>query len=109
VYFQYLVSYSQDNCVGSYSNSFSVGSSDGTDFTITITTTDDYDMNYTLNIEKMTASIPDWFCPLFVVIILIGIVAIVVISVRNRKRKAAMQPVQPTPQPPYIPPSLPPQ
>jgi len=105
-YFQYLVMYSQDTCVGSFSDAFSVGSSDGTEFTITITTTDDYEMNYTLNIEEMTASLPAWFCPLFVVIILIGIVVIVVIAIRDRKRKAAMQSMQ---QPLYVPPPPPPQ
>lgn len=105
---QYLIAYSQENCVQSYSNEFPVGSNDGTDFTVTITTDDTFNVNYTVTIKVFAPMIPDWLVGFLVFIIIIVVVAVIGAVIRGRRRKAAQPPMMPPMQPPLEPP-LPPQ
>jgi len=104
---QYLVAYSQENCVQSYSNEFPVSSDDGTDFTVTISTSYPDDLDYTVTIKTFAPAIPDWLVGVLVFIVIIVIVAVIGAVVRGRKRKAAqaqmMPPMQPPQQPPFPP------
>jgi flagellar biosynthesis/type III secretory pathway M-ring protein FliF/YscJ len=101
---EYLVAYSQENCVQSFSKEFPVGSSDGTDFTVTISTSFPDDMDYTVTIKTFAPAIPDWLVGFLVIIVIIVIVAVIGAVIRGRRKKAAQAQMMPQWQPPQQPP-----
>ena len=110
--FQYLVQYSQEDCVQSFTDDFTVSSDDGTEFTITISTTYDYDMNYTVNVNVSKGIsdliIPDWLCPLLALIVVLIVVMIAIVAVRSRRRNTAMMQAPPPTRQTWRPPPPPP-
>ena len=105
---QYYVSYSEENCVQTYSKSFPVGSSDGTQFTVLLATSYNGDVDYTVSISVTSPAIPSWLVGLLVVIAIIAVLAIVGALIRRRRKPAMMPPMAP---PPYVGPGaqMPPQ
>src|SRR5437867_2023026 len=106
---QYYTAYStvsgnQLNCVTSYSNSFPVGSSDGTLFTVLITTTQNQDVDYTVSVNITTPVIPTWLVGLLAFIGIVVVVALVGALIRRRRRKPALMPPM---APPYVGPGAP--
>lgn len=106
----YYILYSQENCVASYSNTFPVGSNDGTDFTVLVATTSMSDVTYTVNIGVQPSSILDIALGLAVIVVIVAVV-VVVLVVRRRRKAAKAPPMGPQPQmpPPGYPPQQPPQ
>jgi hypothetical protein len=115
---QYLVAYSQENCVQTFTKEYPVASGSGTDFTVTIATSYPDDMVYTMTIKTFSPAIPDWLIPVLVFVLIFVVVAVIAAVMRSRKRKAAQaqvvppwqQPQQPLyQQPPYQQPPFPPE
>ncbi len=94
---QYYVTYSQETCVTSYSNSFPVASADGTQFSVLIATEQSQDINYTVTVNVTTPAIPSWALGLLVVVGLV-VIGVVIRTLIRRRRKAA------APMPPATPP-----
>jgi len=103
---QYYIAYSQENCVASYSNSFPVASSDGTQFTVLITTTQSTDVTYNVAVSVTTPVIPSWVIGLIVVILIVVVIAVIRTVLRRRRRAAMPPPMAPPPYP--APPPSPP-
>lgn len=57
---EYFVTYSQEGCVRSYSNSFPVEAADGTDFAVLILTGYNGDVDYSLVIDLLVPVVPAW-------------------------------------------------
>ena len=105
---QYYVSYSQENCVGSYSNEFPVDSTDGTQFTVLILTTGTASASYTLTVETFTPAVPNWAIGIIVLVVIIVVIAAIRVAIQRRKAASAPPPLQPPMMPPLQPPQPPP-
>jgi hypothetical protein len=112
---QYYSAYSQDQCGGSYSNTFPVGANDGQAFTIIVATTSVTAVNYSVSLSIASPGIPPILITLLA-LILIPIVVVVVVVIllvrRHRKKTAPVAPRAPAagwPSPPPSPPQQPPQ
>jgi len=104
----YYVDFSMTYCNELYSNEFPVEARDGTDFTVTITSTYSGDVDYTLTLRIFTptAAPPSrsdtaWACGFLILLAILVIVTPVVVILRNRSRRARLPP-------PIMPPPLPP-
>lgn len=97
----YYVSYSQESCVSSYTNTFPVASSDGTAFSVVVSSTETVDVPYTININVASPGALDAILGVLVIVVIVVIVAVVVVVLRRRKKVVSMPP-------PYIPPMMPP-
>lgn len=97
----YYISYSQENCVSSYTNTFPVGSNDGTDFSVVVSSTASMDVPYTVNISVAPPSELGAILGVLVIVVIVVIVAVVLV-VRRRRKKVVSVP------PPYIPSMMPP-
>ena len=107
----YYVLYSQESCVASYSNSFPVGSNDGTDFTVLVSTTSMSDVTYTVNIGVQPSSLLDIALGLALIVVIAAVVVVVLVVRRRRKAARAPPPaagLQPQMPPPGYPPQQPP-
>jgi hypothetical protein len=67
---QYFVTFSEQTCVQTYSNSFPVEAADGTEFSVLIETDYIGDVSYSLVIDLLTPAVPSWLLG-------IGILAII--------------------------------
>ena len=108
---KFLVTYSQENCAPSYSNSFPVGSGDGTQFSIVIASDSNSDVPYKLDITVADTPFP--WVGLVVVVAIIAVFVGIMYAVRSRRRKAMRAPTAPPPYPgtppyPWAPPAQPP-
>jgi hypothetical protein len=86
---KYFIAYSQENCAQSYTNTFPVGSRDGTDFTVLILTDYTGDVNYTLAIDIASPAFPTWLPGIGVLAVLV-VIGVVIGTVRRRRRAARM-------------------
>lgn len=70
---EYFVTFSEESCVQTYSNSFPVEVADGTEFSVLIATDYNGDVSYSLVIDLLTPAIPAWLLG-------VGILAIIGIA-----------------------------
>src|SRR5437899_12588385 len=82
---QYAPSYSQETCAARYSNTFPVASSDGTQFTLLLATSQSSNVTYTVTANITTPLIPSWVLGLLVVIAIVVVLAIVRSLIRRRR------------------------
>lgn len=100
--FEYFATYSEGECVDSYSNSFPVEPSDGTTFSVLIVTGYAGDVNYSLDIDIIAPLVPDWVLAIGVVAIL-GILPVLIGWTWRRWREGPVPPL-PAPSSPRDPP-----
>ncbi len=105
----YYTSYSQENCVSSYSDTFPVGSDDGTSFTVLVTTSQTTDVAYTVRINVQAPTAIDLALMVVVVVLVVGAPVIAAVVLWRRRKAKTPPPVQaPQPYPPGYPPQQPP-
>ncbi|UCG68741.1 MAG: hypothetical protein JSV09_13195 [Thermoplasmata archaeon] len=101
----YYVIYSKDTPTRSYSNTFSVGSDDGTRFTLAIMTEEYENVTYQAKIKVYDRPATDYICGAVILFFLLFGGAIIGLIIRSRrKRKSQVGPLQ---QPPLQPSQLP--
>lgn len=106
----YYVFYSEDSPTKSFSDTFPVGSDDGTQFTIAIMSDESEDVTYSAKIKVYDTPATDYICGAIILFFLLfGGLIIGLIIRRRRKRKGQMGSPQPPQQPPYQPQAPPPQ
>lgn len=111
----YYVLYSQESCVPSYSNTFPVASSDGTDFSVLVITTSLTAVDYTLTVNVQGPAVLDLaLVGALVILAAVVIAGVAVLLLRRRKAAKVPPPVYAPPaypsQPmPPVPPAEPPQ
>ncbi len=93
----YYVDYSQTSCVTTYSKSFPVESSDGTQFTVLIETTYSGNVSYVVTVGITTPVVPSWAIGAIVLIVILVVVMVIVALVRRRRKPAMMPPTAPSP------------
>lgn len=97
---QFLVAYSQENCVASYGNTYVENTQYGTDYTVLIATTQSQDIDYTVSITVAAAPALSTAAILGILIIVILVVLVVVfLVIRSRRKPAPMAPMAPPPYP----------
>ena len=100
-YFDYYDSYSRDYCSSStYSNTFTVSSSDGTDFSIIIGTNSYYSYSYyAISINKGLFGMSSTVLAIAIIAIIAAVVVVIVIVVVvSSKKKKAQPPMYQQPQ-----------
>lgn len=103
----YYVSYSQENCVASYTNTFPVSSGEGTDFSLVVSSTMGTDVPYTVNVSVASPGALDAVLGVLVIAVILVLVPVVLVLLRRRKKVVTVPPpyMPPmTPPPPYAPP-----
>ena len=105
---EFYISYSHEECAGTYSNSFPVEASDGKDFSILIETYYPGDMSYFLAIDILRPPVPAWILGTGVVVLL-GLAPLVMMVSWRHMKGPAIPPLSPMPRPPpTTPPPSPP-
>ncbi|MBI5001464.1 MAG: hypothetical protein HZB92_08090 [Euryarchaeota archaeon] len=89
---QYLVVYSRDTPTTSYSGTFSVGSDDGTQFTIVVTSDLTQNVTYTAKITVADTPVTDYLLGAGILVGIIVVVVIIGAFLRGRKKKASQAP-----------------
>lgn len=98
----YYVIYSKDDSTRSYSNTFPVGSDDGTKFSIAIITDESENVTYHATIKVVETPVTDYLCGVLIFIVIIIVIAAIGVLIRSRrKRRIEYKPPQ---QPQYPPP-----
>jgi len=100
---EYFVTFSEESCVQTYSNSFPVEVVDGTKFSVLIATDYNGDVSYSLVIELLTPAIPTWLLGIGILAI-IGIAPIALYLLWQRAKAPQMPLPSPLPSPPGSPP-----
>ena len=95
--------YSQTSCVASYANTFPVGSSDGREFTLLISSSSSSDVAYTVSLNTTSPILPTWVLGLVVFIVIGAVAGGIGALIRKRLRAAAMPPIAPPMGPPPYP------
>jgi len=102
---EYLVTYSQEDCVASFSSGYTIGSGDPSQWTVVVLSDRTYDVDYTLTVKIENAFDPTI---LGIIIIVVVVVAVIGIRIALRRRRQRMAPPAAPPMPP-MPPMEPPQ
>jgi hypothetical protein len=83
----YLISYSEDNPTRSYSDSYTVDSDDGTQFTLIIMTSEDINVTYTAKIKVVDAPLTDFICGAMILLLLISCGGVAGILIRSKRKQ----------------------
>jgi hypothetical protein len=107
----YLVTYSQETPTKSFSDTYSVRSSEGSEYSLLVLSDDNHNITYAVNIEvRETPLINYVLCGLFFFGLIFGGAIVSYIVRSNKKKKMQSQrPYQYPPQPQYQPPPAQPQ
>ena len=100
---QFYTAYSQTNCVTNFAKTFPVGSSDGREFTLLISSSSGSDVAYTVLINITSLIVPTWAIGLIVFVVIGAVAGGIGALIRKRRRAAAMPPIAPPMGPPPYP------
>jgi len=103
---EYFVTFSEESCVQTYSNSFPVEVADGTAFAVLIATNYNGDVSYSLVIDLLAPAIPAWILGIGILAI-IGIAPITIYLLWRRTKAPPMPLPSPVSSLPESPPTAP--
>ncbi len=105
---EYLVPYSQEDCVASFSSGYTIGSGETDRWTIVLLTDRTYDVDYTLTVKIENAFDPT-ILGIIIIVALVGVFIGIRVALRRRRQRMAPPAAPPMPpMPPMEPPQSPP-